>query len=110
MSDGCAKGSLRCALGVEVNVLMIAGGIGELINSLLVYLNPVGKPDLFAYVVLQLACVNCVAHWLGPVISNDGSESSSSPRARLALTKLAPSPHLRVSRGSPAPHQDRSHS
>ena len=45
MSDGCAKGSLRCALGVEVNVLMIAGGIGELINSLLVYLNPVGESD-----------------------------------------------------------------
>src|SRR6202035_4699417 len=54
MRDGGAEGTRRRALGVDMNPLMVIGGVGKCIDLLLRDLAPLAVPDVFAGQCCQL--------------------------------------------------------
>ncbi|EXF43928.1 hypothetical protein BAY1663_03669 [Pseudomonas sp. BAY1663] len=54
MGDGAAERRLRGFLGVDVDELVVAGAVGELVDALLVDGEPGGAAQLLADMVLEL--------------------------------------------------------
>ena len=72
MSDRGLEGRLcRCARGVNVNPLVVLGGVREVVDPILRYLEPIANGDFLANVLLEFfdgywAChgVDCIQRQL----------------------------------------------
>ena len=62
MGDGAAKRGSRGALGIDVDVLMVVGGIGELVDAGLFDRQPVGDADFPADIIRQFRRLDSLVH------------------------------------------------
>ena len=83
MRDGRAEGAVLGALGVDVNPLVIAGGVGKSIDPLLGDLYPVAEAQLLSYRRLQIpGVVEYCSHLLSPPFSCPGARDRTSLQSK----------------------------
>ena len=67
MSNRGAKRSLCSTLRVNMNILIIARRIGKLVNSILIYFNPIGDPNFLTQIIVDLISADNIAHFKSPL-------------------------------------------